>query len=86
MNFLGLIFRCQNGRFVKIEKEGLFEQSTGGYLAGYAGREIDQSCKPIGDYIIWTKSGKNLRDPGWNLLETRADADSRVIEPWWPHD
>lgn len=82
MNFLGLIFQCENGKFVKVEKEGIFEY-RGMIIDGYAGREITQLGKPIQDYIVWNKKGIAWAKE-WNLLKTLSNDDPTRLPDGWP--
>lgn len=85
MNFLGLIVKCRNGKFVKVEKEGLFEGLDSKITDGFAGREITQLGEPKSNYLVWDKKGCNTRSTDWDLMETRADQDPRIIEKEWPN-
>jgi hypothetical protein len=84
MDFLGLIFQCENGLFVKIEKQGVFELPNGKIQAGYAGREITALGNTKEDYIFWDRMGRNNRHPGWNLKESKSNNDPTRLPEGWP--
>jgi hypothetical protein len=75
MTFVGLIFQCNNGLFVKVEKEGTIETASGKLIEGYLGREITKLGNPLKDYMYWNKNGINERDSDWNLRESDAGID-----------
>jgi hypothetical protein len=86
MNFLGLIVKCRNGKFVKVEKEGIFQLTDISAIEGYAGREITQLGEPQNNYLVWNLNGDNTRSREWDLVETCTEVDEARIEKGWPRE
>jgi len=84
---VGMIFKCSNGKFVKIQGSGLVEQPDTKYIEGYLGHEIDGKGKDVGGWLYWDFKGNNPRSGDWNLVESCGGTDPKVAkEKGWPID
>ena len=82
---IGTIFKCSNGKFVRIQKTGQVEQPNGRLLDGYLGHEVDDKGKNVRGWLHWDLKGNNPRSREWDLRESCQGTDPQVArEAGWP--
>lgn len=82
---VGLVFKCRNNRYVKIQGSGSIQEPSGLLIDGFVGHEIDNSGKDLGNWLYWNTKGNSTRDRRWDLIESNAGADPLIAQGrGWP--